>query len=428
MQKLRVVLGLGLFVWCANPAVLAENWPQWRGPRLDGVSQEKGVPTKWSKTENVAWRLALPGRAGSTPVVWNDRVFLTSVDQDDNTLLLLCVGTDGKEKWRRELGKGNRNARFGEGNSASPSPSTDGKHVWAFVGTGVIGCFDFEGGEVWKFDVQERYGRLRIQFGMTSTPVLEGERLYFQLIHGDGNAQTREAVVFCLDKETGKEVWKSDRPSQAYAENEHSYASPTIYRDAQRSYLLTHGADYVVAHNLSDGAELWRCGGLQPDRYNPTLRLVSSPVAVPGLIVAPSAKDGRLIALAPDGSGDITNTKHKLWEFAPTPDVPSPLVYDGLVYLFRENGVLICLDAKTGEKQYEQRTGGENNRASPICADGNIYVTARHGAVTVVKAGRTYESVSVNAIEDGMTASPIVANGRIYLRSYEALWAIGPAQ
>jgi outer membrane protein assembly factor BamB len=408
-------------------AARGDNWPQWRGANRDGICRETNVPVKFSKTENLAWRLPLPNRAGSTPVVWGERIFLTSPAEDDDALLLICVNTAGEVVWKKEMGKGNRNARSTEGNSAAPSPSTDGTHVWAFFGTGVLGCYGVGGHEVWKFNVQDRYGKLIIQFGMTSTPVLDGDRLYMQLIHGDGNAKTREALVICLDKSTGNEIWKQPRPSEAYNENEHSYASPTIYRDGDQAFLLTHGADYIIAHRLDDGRELWRCGGLQPDKYDPTLRFVSSPVAVPGLIIAPSAKGGRLVALRPGGAGDITSTDSLLWRYAPTPDVTSPLVVDGLVYFFRENSVLICLDARTGEKQYDHRvTSSDNNRASPTYAAGNIYLAARNGTVTLVKSGRDYEEMWQTSLDDSITSSPVIANGRLYLRSNTALWAFGP--
>jgi len=422
----RVAVYLLIAVLVSGTAARAENWPQWRGARHDGISRETDVPVKFGKSESLVWRLELPQRAGSTPVVWDDHIFLTSPAADDSALLLMCVSTDGKPLWTKEMGKGNRNARGTEGNSASPSPATDGQHVWAFVGTGMLGCYDFGGNEVWKFDLQDRYGKFIIQFGMTSTPVLDGDRLYLQLIHGDGNAKTREALVVCLDKSTGKEIWKQPRPSEAYAENEHSYASPTLYRDDHQAFLLTHGADYIVAHDLDDGHELWRCGGLHPDRYDPTLRLVSSPVCVPGLIVAPSAKRGRLIAIRPGGKGDITETDYKLWKFDPTPDVPSPLIVDGLVYLWRENSILICLDAKTGEKLYEQRvTSSEGNRASPAYANGTIYLAARNGTITVVKAGRKFEQLWQTSLDDSITSSPAFANGRLYLRTNTALWAFG---
>jgi outer membrane protein assembly factor BamB len=401
-----------------------DDWPQWRGSRHDGICRETKVPVRFSKTENLAWKLPLPMRAGSTPVVWGDHIFLTSPAENDDVLLLICVSTAGEIRWKKEMGRGNRNARGSEGNSASPSPATDGKHVWAFMGTGVLGCYDFAGGEVWKFDVQDRYGRFKIQFGMTSTPVLDGDHLYLQLIHGDGDAKTREAVVVCLNKSTGEEVWKQPRPSEAYAENEHSYASPTLYRDDTNAFLLTHGADYTIAHSLADGHELWRCGGLQPDNYDATLRFVSSPVAVPGLIISPSAKGGRVVAIRPGGNGDITASEFRLWRFAPTPDVPSPLVVDNLVYLFRENSVFICLDSRNGAKHYEHRVcPSDGNRASPLYANGNIYLVARNGTITVVKAGPKFEQVWQTDLQDSITSSPVISNGKLYLRTSNALWA-----
>lgn len=410
--------------------IRAENWPQWRGPHNNGISGETGLPAKWSKTDNVLWRLPLPGPGGATPVVWGDRIFLTSVGEDNEKLLLICANTEGKVLWQQSLGTGNRVARTDEGNYASPSPSTDGKHVWAFAGSGVLGCFDFSGKEVWKFNVQDRYGKFIIQFGMSSTPVLDGNRLYMQLIHGEGDPKTREALVIALDKMTGGQVWKQPRPSEAHTENEHSYASPILYRDDKQAFFLTHGADYIVAHDLNDGHEIWRSGGLHPpSRYDPTLRLVASPAAVPGLIVVPSAKQGQVLALSPNGHGDITNSKEfRLWTFSPTPDVPSPLIHGGLVYLCRENGVLICLDAKTGDKVYEERTHSYRHRASPVYADGKVYLTSRDGFISVVKAGRKFELLASNEMGDSISASPVISNGRIYLRSFGALWAIGPAK
>jgi outer membrane protein assembly factor BamB len=419
------VLGWTLLLAAGTSVARADNWPQWRGPTHNGLSAEKNLPTVWSSTEGIAWSLKLPGAAGATPVVWGERIFLTSAEGND--LVLMCVGTDGKERWKKTLGSGDKAARGDEGNLASPSPCTDGKHVWAFVGTGDLACFDVEGKEVWKYNVQEKYGKFQIQFGMSSTPVLHEGRLYLQLIHGEGDPKTREAVVVALDAATGKEVWKVDRPSDARAENEHSYASPTLYLDGDKTFLITHGADYVIAHNLKDGAELWRSGDLHPpSRYDPTLRLVASPVANEGLIVVPSAKQGKLLGLKPGGAGDITgNAALRVFTYSRTPDVPSPLIHEGLVYLCREDGVFVCLDAKTGEKLYENRTQPDRHRASPVLADGHIYSTARNGTVTVIKTGREFQVVSSNSIGETLSASPAISNGRIYLRSFEKLWAVG---
>lgn len=405
-----------LCLWFATLAIgwahqaTADNWPQWRGARLDGISTEKKIPTEWSQEKNVAWRLPLPGPAGSTPVVWDDHIFLTSADGQE--LVLMAVTTSGKPLWRQKLGTGNQVVRGDEGNSASPSPCTDGKHVWALIGTGELACFDFQGKEIWETSLADRYGPLEIQFGYASTPVLDGGRLYLQIMHSGG------AYVVALDKLTGREIWKHNRQSDARDECEHSYASPVLYRDDEQEFLLTHGADYIVAHSLEDGAELWRQGGLNPPgNYNNTLRFVASPVAVPGLIVVPSAKNGPVLGLRPDGTRAWTRPQN-------TPDVPSPLVHGGLVYLCRENGNLIVLDAKTGEEYYETRTHADRHRASPMYADGHVYLTARDGTITVVKAGKEFEQVASNTLNENMSSSPVVADGTLYLRTFEALYAI----
>jgi len=413
----------------AAPRCRAENWPQWRGQRGDGISSEKNVPIRWSKTENVLWRLPLPGPAGATPVVWGERIFLTSVaGPEKSDLVLMCVGTDGKPQWQQTVARGSKDVRVDEGNFASPSPSTDGKHVWAFFGTGDLACFTVDGKEVWKFNVQERYGKFNIQFGMASTPVLDRGRLYLQLIHGDGNPQTREARVVCLDAPTGEEIWEVERPSDGRRECEHSYASPVLYRDAERSFLVTHGADYVVAHDLADGRELWRCGDLNPPgKYNDTLRFVASPVAVPGLIVVPSAKRLGMLGMKPDGRGDLTDdlsATHWRWTNNTT-DVPSPLVVDDLLYVCKEDGFFVVAEAKTGKILFSEPTTRDRHRASPVYADGHVYLTARNGTVTVAKAGRTFEVVAKNELGESTSASPVISNGRLYLRTFDALYAIG---
>jgi outer membrane protein assembly factor BamB len=416
-----LILGLTLLVGVAQ----AENWPQWRGAKLDGMSSETGLATEWSKDKNIAWRLPLPGPAGSTPVVWDDRIFLTTVN--DDMLELHCVSTAGKTLWKQVVGKGNKDVRGDEGNSAAPSPATDGKHVWTFMANGLLACYTVEGEKVWGFDVGERFGKLKIAFGMTSTPVLDGDRLYLQLIHGEGDPTTREAVVVALDKSTGDTVWVHERKSDGIKECEHSYASPMLYRDNERAYLLSHGADYIVAHDLGDGSEIWRCGGLNlKSNYNPTLRFVASPLAIPGMIVVPSAKNGPVLSIDPAAQGDVTNSKSAIrWTREHnTPDVSSPLVVDGLLYLCRENGNLICMDAQTGEEHYEQRTTRDRHRASPVFADGKIYLTARKGVVTVVNPGVKFKILAQNDLGEPTSASPAISGGTIYIRTFDALYAI----
>ena len=419
-QALRCTLILLLTLSAIITNGFTDNWQQWRGMHNDGISNETEAPIQWSQTENIKWRLPLPGEAASTPIVWEDKIFLTSAEGD--ALVLMCISTEGEELWKRTLGHGNRSVRGGEGNSAAPSPVTDGEHIWAFLGTGDLACYDFDGNQVWHTNLADRYGKFNLYFVMSTTPLLDKDRLYFQLIHSNA------WVVLALDKMTGREIWMHKRDSDATEECEQAYTSPIIYRDAQREYLVVHGADYVTAHSLEDGSEIWRCGGLNPkESYNYSLRFVASPVATEGLIVVPSAKNGPVLGIDPSAApGDITDSNWQRWKLRNgTPDVPSPLIHDGLVYLCRENGVLICLDAETGEPLYEERAHRHRHRASPIYVNGYIYLTSRDGVITVVKAGREFEIVASNSIGEVIAASPAIANGTLYLRSYQALYAIG---
>ena len=424
-MNLKIFYSVPLFLFVHPNHSLADNWGSWRGPNHNGVSREKNVPRQWSQDSNVAWRTELPGPAGATPVVWGDQVFLTTIDGE--SLMLMCFGIDGQEQWRRQVGKGNKKARGDEGNSASPSPITDGMHVWSFMGTGDLACFTVAGEPVWKTNLQQRYGKFNIAFGMSATPVMHENRLFFQLIHGDGKPDTQEAIVVAIDATTGEHLWKVDRITGASKENEHSYASPILYDHGGTTLLITHGADYTIAHSLLDGKEIWRLGGLNPQgkSYHPTLRFVSSPAAADGIVICPTAKNGPVFAVIPNQQGNLTDSDAVLWiRDDHTPDVPSPLIHEDLVYLCRENGMLLVLDRETGEEVYMNRTHSHRHRASPVYADGHLYLTARDGKISVVKAGRDFEIVAQNETGESMSASPVIANGTIYLRTFEALWAI----
>ena len=234
---------------------------------------------------------------------------------------------------------------------------------------------------------------------------------------------------------TGKEAWKIQRKSDAYNENEHSYASAVLWHKGQDAYLVVHGNDYTTAHRLSDGSEIWRVGDLNPQagpkRYHPTLRFVASPGVAPDLIVIPTAKHGPVVAVKPDANGLIVDgSPHQQWRLPKdTPDVPSPLIHGGLVYLCGEDSTvgIHCVDAQTGKELYKRRLHSSLYRASAVYADGKVYFTARDGTVSVVKAGPAFELLAENKLNDVISASPVVSNGRIYLRGFEALYAIGAA-
>jgi outer membrane protein assembly factor BamB len=399
----------------------AANWPQWRGPSGDGVSPETGLPAKWSESNNVLWKLPLPGSGASTPAVWKDHIFLTSAEGND--IIVMAISTRGHVLWKAKLGTGNNRAyRRDEANQASPSLSTDGRYVYGMAGTGDLAAFDFDGKPIWHVDLQKRYGEFQTNWGMHMTPLLEGDRLYLSLLH------TNAWLVIALEKSTGEEVWKVRRDSDAHRECAHSYASPALWRDGAKAYLIIHGCDYTTAHRLDDGAEIWRLGGLNAaDHYDSSLRFVASPVATTDLIVVPTAKNGPVVALKPSATSTVgPGSEFEIWRQAHnTPDVPSPLVHNGIVYLCRETGVLIAIDAATGKEFYQQSLHKARYRASPVLADGRLYCVSRDGYVSVVKAGPKFELLAVNQLNDQFAASPAIADGCMYLRGFGDLYAVG---
>jgi len=414
------ILSLMILLMTAASAP-AENWPQWRGPKNDGISNEKGLPTKWSETENIAWKLPMPGPGAATPCIWEDRMFFTAVAEKD--LLLLCVGTDGKEKWRKAIGSGNQTARGDEGNSASASCSTDGKLVFSFVGDGTLTAHDFEGNEKWKIDTQKVYGEFKIQFGAHWTPVLYKGVLYVALMH------RKAQLLIALEAATGKEQWKVTRTSDGKGESPDVYSSPFIWEKGDDALLIAHGNDYCTAHSLKDGSEVWRVTELNPKaKDNNAWRAVSSPLVASDLIVVPSCKNGVTVGIDPTkAKGEIApKASGEIWRHdRNTTDVPSPLLVDGIVYIFKENSSLMAYDAKTGTAIYTEKITNERHRANPVYADGKLYLVGRDGNMAVVKAGKEFEMISKMKLPDTFTASPAISGGRIYLRGSKFLWAIG---
>jgi outer membrane protein assembly factor BamB len=285
-----------------------------------------------------------------------------------------------------------------------------------------------DGGGVWSFDLSERYGKILLNFGITSTPVLDQGRLFLQLIHGDGKAETSESLVIALDAATGRELWKQPRVTGARALCEHSYASPVLFQRSGSNELLTYGADFLIAHDLDTGEERWRyCVNRQGRRYDPSLELRASPVTAPGLVVVPGAKHTELVALTGEGQGDISDAGDcLLWrKQRHGPDMSSPLIANGLVFVVRAGSDMICLDARTGEELFVERTHKSSIRASPVYADGKIYMPHYDGTVTVLRASPRLEVLARNEFREAITSSPAVAGGRLYFRTAKALWAIG---
>jgi outer membrane protein assembly factor BamB len=396
----------------------AENWPQWRGPNLNGISNEKNLPMKWTTEENIAWKLPLPGWSGSTPVIWDNRLFLNVADGDD--LYLWCVDrTKGALVWKKLLGSGNVKMR--KQNMSSPSPVTDGKSVYVMTGTGVLKGFDFNGKELWSRDIQKDYGQFGLNWGYASSPLLFEDSLYLQVLHG---MKTDDAsYVLRIEKKSGKTLWRMERPTAAIRESPDSYTTPALLRNGKMVELVISGGDCVTGHDLVTGKELWRANGLNPDN-NPSYRIVASPVVFNDIIYAPT-RVKPLLALRAGGRGDIT-TSHLLWSTANGPDVPTPVSDGNYLYIVNDRGIMWCLDGKTGQEIYgPQRVKTGTYSSSPVLADGKIYVTNEDGLTTVLKAGPKFEVLAENPLNDYCLSSPAISNGQIFIRTAQNLYCIG---
>ena len=410
---------LALVITCATAALLrAEQWPNWRGPSSNGMSRETNLPVRWSKTANVTWRLALPAWSGSTPIVWSDRIFL-NVAEGPNLSLWAVDRITGVPIWKKLLGGGNR--REMKHNMSSPSPVTDGRNVWVMTGTGILKAFDVAGTELWARDIQKDYGRFGLNYGYASSPLLHEDSLYVQVLHG--MTTDDPSYVLRIDKATGKTIWRVVRPTRAIHESPDAYTTPALLRYGSTTEIVITGGDVATGHDPATGKELWRADGLNPTN-DPIHRIVASPIVFGDMIYAPT-RERPMLALKAGGRGDVTKS-HVVWSFDSGPDVPTPVTDGTYLYVVRDNGVLFCLDAKTGKRIYgPQRLRSATYSGSPVLADGKIYVTNEDGVTVVVKAGPVFELLAENDVEEYTLSSPAISDGQIFIRTEKALYAIG---
>jgi outer membrane protein assembly factor BamB len=430
----RLATALTSLLIAAVPAGLAANWPQWRGPNLNGSTAEaRDLPVTWSQTENVLWRTKLPSWSAATPIIWEDTVFVTSAEEGFTTLrgregggrrgggfdlgpdkifLIALNRKDGSIRWQQQIDSGNQ--LFRKQNSASPSPITDGKHVWIMTGNGKFTCFTMDGKQVWKRDIQADYGRLGLNHGYASTPLLHGERLYVQVLHGMKTDDP--SYVFAVEKLTGKTVWKVERPTDAIQESPDNYATPQLATVDGKLQLVISGGDYATGHDLNTGKELWRLGGFNPTN-NPANRTIASSLVIGGNVFTTSTRGRPFIAFRAGGSGNITG-KNELWTNDLGADVPTPTTDGKYIYVLNDRGILNCLEAETGKVIYEgQRIELGTYSSSPLLADGKIYNTSEDGTTTVVKAGPQFEILGVSKLDDHTLASPVAVDDQIFLRT-----------
>jgi len=411
---------------------LMDQWPQWRGPTGNGVAGGN-PPLTWSETENVRWKVPLPGKGLSTPILWGERIFLTATvpfgesgevhsehphGAHDNAepvrshrFVVLAVNrADGRILWQRTVREGRpHEATHVTGSWASHSMVTDGKLAYASFGSAGIYALDMEGKVVWEKDL----GDMEIfhEHGEGSSPVLYGETL---VVNWDHQGQS---YLFALDAGTGKERWKVARDEIT------SWSTPLVVEHDGKAQVIVAATKRVRAYDLKSGAPLWECGGLSRN-------VVASPVAADGYVYVGNSYDRRAmmaIRLA-DAKGDITGTDAVAWSRdRDTPYVPSPVLHDDtLCFLKHSQGLLTCLEAKSGKSLFGpvRLPGIRNVFASPVAASGRLYIPGRNGATAVVKLGAPFELLALNQLDDSFSASPAVAGDELYLRGQNHLYSL----
>jgi outer membrane protein assembly factor BamB len=417
----------------ANSKAL-DYWPQWRGPLATGVAPNANPPIEWNDKKNIRWKVELPGKGHSTPIVWRDFIFLTTAiphgeavrprlparpGAHDNLLLtyehefaVLAVNRrDGKILWQRTVHKElPHEAGHVTGSLASNSPVTDGELVFAFFGSRGLYCLDTSGKLLWQKHLGEMHSKHG--HGEGSSPALYGDTL---VVNWD---QESDSFVVALDKRSGKERWKMPRPEDT------SWATPIIVQHGGKPQVVISGTNRIRGYDLAGGAVLWECGGLSSN-------VVASPVSANGVVYAGSSYDTRaLLAIRLDGArGDITGSRQVLWSRKRgTPYVPSPLLYgDSLYTLQHYQGIVSRLDVKTGEDQGGPfRLGAIGNvYASPVGAAGRIYITSRDGVTQVISHGdKTPRNLAVNRLDDTISASAALAGRELFLRGERYLYCI----
>ena len=416
----------------------AENWAQWRGPFFNGSTTEKGLPDTFSKTENVRWVAGLPGPSAATPVVWNDRVFVSSVDQQAGTLQALCMDrASGRTLWKQETGVGI--SLDERSNFASPSPLTDGKLVWFFYGNGELVAFDLAGKKAWSRNIQKDYGQFAFQWTFSSTPTFHDGRLYLQVLQRDVPANGRgrkdgpiDSFLLALDPRTGRELWKVTRPSDARQESLESYSTPIPFNDNGRTELLIAGGDCITAHDPANGKELWRWGSWNPTKIT-HWRLVPSPVAGGGVVLACAPKAAPVYAVKAGATGtlDVSGLAWTSTEREISSDVSTQLFYQDRYYILNSDRKTLSRAVPgSGKVEWTAQTGSPAKiESSPTAADGKIYFMNQRGDVFVVAAGEQFKLLHMIAMGDesdhDLRSSISIAQGCLFIRTGSKLYCVG---
>jgi outer membrane protein assembly factor BamB len=389
-------------------------WPQWRGPLGTGEAPKANPPLEWSEAKNVRWKVQIPGRGKSSPIVWGDLVFVTTAvpagRNSQEFVVLALARADGQVRWRKTVRSlVPHEGTHQDGTFASASALTDGERLYAFFGSRGLYALDLSGRVLWEKDL----GRMttRLGFGEGASPALFANTLVVNWDH-----EGKDFIV-ALEAKTGQERWRNDRRDEPT-----TWATPLVVVHEGKPQVVTSGTNRVRSYDLETGKLLWEADGL-------TDNVIPSPVAAGGMVYLTSGFRGNaLLAVRLAGArGDISGTPAAAWRYdRDTPYVPSPLLYrDGLYFLKSNSAVLTRLDARTGQASYAQRLAGMSNvYASPVAAGGRVYVAGRDGVTDVLEAGPRLKVLATNVLADGFDASPAVVDGEIYLRGQQHLYRI----
>jgi outer membrane protein assembly factor BamB len=411
---------------CATAAsASAENWPAWRGPRGDGTCAEKGLPTVWSKTDNVAWKAPLPEPGNSTPIVSGKHVFVTQAIDKEGLRTLMCFDRkDGRLLWQKGTTWKEKELTH-EANPFCPaSPVTDGERVIAWFGSAGVFCYDFEGNDLWKRDL----GIQKHIWGYGASPVIHGELCYLNFGPGE------RSFLIAMDKRTGETVWQHDEPINRLGTPEAEFSSldyygswstPLLCNVNGRTELVISLPFRVVSFEPATGKEIWSSTGTNALVY-------TSPLYAEGTIVAMGGFNGMTIALAAGGSGDVTNT-NRLWRHPKTKQrIGSGVIHNGHIYIHNDPGIAECFELATGNRVWEERLQGESSRgtnwSSVMLADGLCYTINQGGDCFVFKASPQFELVSVNSLGELSNSSIVPSDGQLFIRTHQHLWCIGQRQ
>ena len=440
-RLITAVIGF-IFILCSTnlgaepPSAADRFWPQWRGPSGNGFAADNDPPVEWGETKNVKWKLAIPGKGSSSPIIWGDRLYITTAVPTEETVtpepaptsgggrgmrvtkpsavlkfdVIAVDRQSGKILWQKTVRKElPHEGTHPTGTWASNSAVTDGQHVFAYFGSRGLYALDMDGNVAWERDFGDMTKKMA--FGEGSSPALFGDKIVILWDH-EG-----PSFIVAVDKTTGKDIWKVDREEQT------SWSTPHIVENGGIHQVITNATSRIRSYDLEDGRLIWEASGM-------TANALPTPVTLDGIAILMSGFRGNsLLAIRlKDAQGDISDSEAILWRLdRDTPYTPSPLLYEETLYFLKSNSnILSSFNAKTGEEYYgQQRLEGIGTvYSSPVGAAGRVYITDREGSTLVIRHGQQFEVLATNSLDDGFDASPAIVDDHIYLRGHQNLYCI----